>query len=44
MMSCSLCGGVLALLGCLGKLAWFRCIQCGMQCSHDAAVLDTEDD
>lgn len=30
-MSCEQCGGVLALLGTLGRLTWFRCVQCGWQ-------------
>ena len=30
---CSLCGGSLAFLGQLGRLLWFRCINCGLdQC------------
>lgn len=29
-MTCRLCGGVLALLGVLGRLAWYRCRDCGM--------------
>ena len=30
---CKLCGGLLCLLGVLGRLTWFRCRACGMQFS-----------
>lgn len=30
-MTCKLCNGRCALLGMLGNLKWFRCIQCGME-------------
>lgn len=32
-MTCQLCGGLLALLGTLGNLRWFRCTGCGMDFS-----------
>ena len=31
---CQLCGGLLAFLGQLGLLLWFRCINCGMDFSR----------
>ena len=31
---CQLCGGLLAFLGQLGLLRWFRCINCGMEFSR----------
>lgn len=31
---CELCGGMLAFLGQLGLLRWFRCINCGMEFSR----------
>lgn len=31
---CKLCSGVLAYLGQLGRLHWFRCRACGMQFSQ----------
>jgi hypothetical protein len=35
---CPVCGGPLGLLGHLGKLAWFRCRDCGAECSADGDV------
>jgi hypothetical protein len=29
-VKCPVCGGSLALLGQLGPLLWFRCINCGL--------------
>ena len=31
---CELCGGSLTFLGQLGRLRWFRCINCGMEFSR----------
>lgn len=33
-MTCPVCDGQGALLGVLGFLRWFRCIQCGMDFSR----------
>jgi hypothetical protein len=33
---CFVCSGVLVLLGRLGCLLWYRCRNCGMECSHNA--------
>lgn len=33
MRTCRLCGGLLYLLGVLGKLKWYRCRHCGMEFS-----------
>lgn len=35
-MRCDLCGGVLVLMGVLGKLTWLRCRMCG----HDRKLVD----
>lgn len=34
---CALCGGPLTALGTLGALAWFRCRNCGAECSREHA-------
>ena len=31
MDTCSICGGPLMYLGCLGRWDWFRCQSCGME-------------
>lgn len=31
---CPLCGGVLEVLGKLGKKTWYRCRSCGMEFSE----------
>ncbi|KKM66061.1 hypothetical protein LCGC14_1484960 [marine sediment metagenome] len=36
MDTCYLCGGLLELLGTLGRLAHYRCIDCGME--HSAGI------
>lgn len=30
-VSCPVCDGQGAILGALGRLLWFRCIQCGIE-------------
>jgi hypothetical protein len=35
--SCPCCDGTLVLLGQLGNLWWFRCRQCGADCSRHEA-------
>ena len=35
---CKLCGGLLELLGQLGCLKWFRCRDCGMECSRQVRI------
>jgi len=42
MMTCDICGGLLALLGVLGRLAHLRCIQCGM--GHSCPASDIQED
>lgn len=39
-MTCSICNGLLALLGVLGNLAHFRCNGCGHESHTDAAEID----
>jgi hypothetical protein len=43
-VACLACGGLLALLGGLGRLTWFRCRDCGLdQCRKlTAEDLDNE--
>lgn len=41
-MRCSFCLGMLAYLGTLGTLAWFRCTACGME--HSASHADVADE
>ena len=45
-MVCSICGGVLALLGQLRKLVHFRCTNCGMLFSYpeDQVCLEEDDE
>jgi len=43
-MFCSLCGGILCLLGRLGNLCWFRCRNCGMDCHRSADECDCDDE
>lgn len=31
MKKCKLCGGILAFLGALGRMEYFRCLNCGME-------------
>ena len=40
---CPLCNGPLSFLGFLGKLGWFRCRNCGMDCSKPAEECDVDD-
>ena len=40
MLRCHLCGGLLALLGKLGHLVWFRCQDCGMDSSMSQEDFD----
>ncbi len=35
--ACSVCGGELYVLGALGKLMWFRCQNCGMECCEEVS-------
>ena len=35
MRTCRLCNGPLEALGQLGLVRWYRCRNCGMQCSKD---------
>jgi hypothetical protein len=37
---CELCDGRLALLGFMGRFVWFRCINCGCECSVEANNFD----
>ena len=39
-MYCEICGGTLCWLGRLGRLCWFVCRDCGMQCSRSAEEVD----
>ena len=32
---CPVCGGLAALMGGLGKLLWFRCVQCGIEFNQE---------
>jgi tRNA(Ile2) C34 agmatinyltransferase TiaS len=34
MKRCKVCGGVLEILGKLGRLTWYRCRNCGMEFSE----------
>ena len=47
-LSCSACGGALVALGALGRVAHFRCRNCGLDSSFDDAALalqlDAEND
>lgn len=46
-MKCPLCGGLLVLLGKLGRLVWFRCRDCGMEFGKDekdVVIIDETDD
>lgn len=43
MITCDMCGGDSALLGFLGKLAHFRCQDCGWQFSIPASDLEDEE-
>ena len=38
-MSCPMCGGFGYLLGCLGRLAWLRCRNCGIEFNIPADTL-----
>jgi hypothetical protein len=31
---CDMCGGPLIFLGCLGKLDWYQCRNCGHECAE----------
>lgn len=42
-MTCKVCNGALRLIGFLGRLAWFRCEDCGCEWSIDRAELDIEE-
>ena len=35
---CNHCYGDLVFLGCLGKMYWYRCRDCGMEFSSDAEL------
>jgi len=36
---CPVCGGVLVPLGTLGIRDYFRCRDCGMDCSHETGTV-----
>ena len=40
---CPVCDGVGGYIGWLGKLAWFRCIFCGIEFSIDKALIGLVD-
>lgn len=42
-MLCNVCNGELAILGVLGRMVHFRCIDCGLEC-HALARPDYEND
>jgi len=42
-MQCPMCGGGGAILGQLGNLVWFRCIQCGYTFVELPEALDHDD-
>lgn len=42
-MRCPACGGVLALLGKLGNLVWFRCTACGIDVHAEVSEVDIDD-
>lgn len=31
---CPYCGGILLLMGVLGRLYWYRCRSCGIECNE----------
>ena len=40
---CCVCAGPLAVLGQLGRLVWFRCINCGLdQSKHQQSEEDSD--
>lgn len=43
-MQCGVCGGDLTYLGQMGQKMWFRCRQCGMNISDDAANWNVVED
>ena len=43
-MECQVCGGELMELGGLGSLIWYRCRNCGMECSKKVEVKAADED